>query len=909
MTSPMGGFRIATGFLEIKAQVDQAQRDVEKFLRKEETDLGESGKRSGKKFGDGLLSGLLPSFDKLGRRMLDLVKGITRGLWTLTKWGSIAFAVAAAIGAIAGAIVKLLPLITDLAQTATAAAGSLLLIPAGVVAIVGIVSALKVGLGGVGAAFKQASAGGKSYIDTMRQARDAANQLVDANMAVEEAEFALVDAQKAFLRAQRGRNEDNIARADLALRQARQRLKEAKERASDLEQDKGKPAGGGGGNDALAKLAPNAREFVRQIQALKPAFEALQMRVQNALFAGLGQSISLLARTHLPALSGWLTGIANSLNTNFRAALAELSTDAAKASWSLTFRDTGTAIDNVLKALKPLMSMLTNISEVGSKVLADITGGVGPAFDRLAARVEQMAKSGELEQMIRGGLDALRTLGGGLADVWGIIKGIFSAAEVAGGGGLFKALDEINTIINSESGQSNMAAVFGALSSAATSMAPAFSALLGALVPVSAALAQVATVAGPVFAQVFEALGPALAALAPGLSALGGPLVAASKALAPLATILSDLLVGFGPGLQTFIEAIASGLESLAPVAKPVGEALGAVLGAISPLIAVIAPIAAQLLKMIADALLQLAPALVPLVQQIAALIGYLMPVLIPVLQFLISLLVESLKMAIDGVVRVIRGLITYVKGVVDVFIGIFTGNWSRAWEGIKKMFFGGLDLLIGAIELFLTVTIFGKIKTGVMGIKGFFKGAWDDAVAWLKGLPGRIGEFFKGVDTWLLDAGKKLMQGLIDGVKLMADPFKKAGETIANGFRSLWPFSPAKEGPLSGAGDLLYAGRNTIGRITKGMIDATPSLIATANRVASMLATPIQTVATSSATAAPAAAGGPGYFGPYEMNFDGRQLGAFIIDAVTGAPQQVAAAANEGNRRIGGFSNTGRRR
>ena len=39
-----------------------------------------------------------------------------------------------------------------------------------------------------------------------------------------------------------------------------------------------------------------------------------------------------------------------------------------------------------------------------------------------------------------------------------------------------------------------------------------------------------------------------------------------------------------------------------------------------------------------------------------------------------------------------ISGAFDIITGVLDIFIGLFTGNWGKMWEGIKKVAFGVRD-------------------------------------------------------------------------------------------------------------------------------------------------------------------------------------------------------------------------
>ena len=95
---------------------------------------------------------------------------------------------------------------------------------------------------------------------------------------------------------------------------------------------------------ALAGLAPAARETALAIQGLRPAFAGLRLDVQQRLFTGLGAVIGTLAAAYLPVLRTGLGGIATALNTTAHALAGFLAAPQSVA-------DLGTILGNVRAAL------------------------------------------------------------------------------------------------------------------------------------------------------------------------------------------------------------------------------------------------------------------------------------------------------------------------------------------------------------------------------------------------------------------------------------------------------------------------------------------------------------------------------------------------------------------------------
>jgi hypothetical protein len=160
-------------------------------------------------------------------------------------------------------------------------------------------------------------------------------------------------------------------------------------------------------------------------------------------------------------------------------------------------------------------------------------------------------------------------------------------------------------------------------------------------------------------------------------------------------------------------------------------------------------------------------------------------------------------------------------KAIMGFFtvVGEFVSNYVKA--------LGQAFLDIGAFILESLFNIGGWIATHVAH--------WIDVVIdFFSALPRAIWDALGDVGNFLFDAGKKLIEGLINGVKSMYSALGQAAHDAASVFLSFWPLSPAKEGPLSGKGDPMYAGQKLIDRLVTGMEMEQPALAAATNNMAS---------------------------------------------------------------------------
>lgn len=163
----------------------------------------------------------------------------------------------------------------------------------------------------------------------------------------------------------------------------------------------------------------------------------------------------------------------------------------------------------------------------------------------------------------------------------------------------------------------------------------------------------------------------------------------------------------------------------------------------------------------------------------------------------LIDVVINSLKTVFDVIVTVINGVVKTISdlmadiykifgGLIDFITGIFTGDWEKAWQGIKDFFTGIWDAISHFLGNILT-TIYNAIKRQIEGVlenwkiiwnkvKDFFINIWDKIKAgfdtfcenfkrgWNAMWTG-IGNFFIGIWNGILGGVEKAINWIIGGI------------------------------------------------------------------------------------------------------------------------------------------------
>lgn len=178
---------------------------------------------------------------------------------------------------------------------------------------------------------------------------------------------------------------------------------------------------------------------------------------------------------------------------------------------------------------------------------------------------------------------------------------------------------------------------------------------------------------------------------------------------------------------------------------------------------------------------------------------------------------------AIEGFIHAAEFLAGALIEIV-IAIGFVAAEFEKFGEWVTHL--GG-----PAILKFLN-DLGGGFVHALEAAVNFFKRLWhgitdsmEQAIGAFKAFPARILAIAAGFGSLLFSAGARLIQGLIDGMLSKLGPVRGAVHFIAQAIRDYLPFSPAKVGPLSGAGDVRIAGQRTVQRFAEGMRLEIPEL------------------------------------------------------------------------------------
>lgn len=212
------------------------------------------------------------------------------------------------------------------------------------------------------------------------------------------------------------------------------------------------------------------------------------------------------------------------------------------------------------------------------------------------------------------------------------------------------------------------------------------------------------------------------------------------NAIVPLAKVLGEVLATAFKFVADVAKSFWNNVlvplgKALSEMFKPAVEAVNAVLEflwqkVLKPLAAFIADTVISVFKTLSSFV---AGALKAAFEGFVKVVEFLWKnVLQPVAKFVGGIFYEAFDNVFRSIGTIISGLKTSFIGLMNFITGVFTGNWTKAWEGVRDVFRGIFESLWGFVKLPLNNIISG-INTLIRGINSIK----IDVPKWVGKIPG----------------------------------------------------------------------------------------------------------------------------------------------------------------------------
>lgn len=390
----------------------------------------------------------------------------------------------------------------------------------------------------------------------------------------------------------------------------------------------------------------------------------------------------------------------------------------------------GTALAPVGNLFKVAFSPL---AKLGGSLFGSFGGIVGKIFPIVAAITAVVT----VIQLVRKNLDKIRDFVGkifgeqGLVIFDKIVAVISSIGEtiknVFSDGNLGAARDKIQEIFGDKG-----VAVFDGFVSAFQTVQGIISQFVGFVTQ------HIVPVAEQIFSVIVTTVIPgimnAVQAAAPTIMSIVQTVV---TFIGQAATVIGEFIAGIMPVISEVISFLQA---NVFPV---IGAIFDLIVSTVLPAIASGIQTAAEIIMSIISALL---PFIQTAVTNIWAVVQPILQAALSFIQFMMPTIQSIVSTVIDTISGIINGLMTVLQGIIQFITGVFTGNWSQAWEGVKNIFSGIFESL-KSIAKGVVNGIIGVLNTAIRGLNTL------KIPDWVPGIGGKginipeIPQFAKGTE------------------------------------------------------------------------------------------------------------------------------------------------------------------
>lgn len=367
-----------------------------------------------------------------------------------------------------------------------------------------------------------------------------------------------------------------------------------------------------------------------------------------------------------------------------------------------------------------LQQKISSIVQMGAgaigkaqNIAGKITGGIGGAIGKGIGAVSGAAGNLVTGTIGSGGLDLIGAVGGNIAS-------------------LTSRLPAAANLIGTAFGP--LAGIFGSILSSALPIVAVVSSIIAVISIMGDHLDDVRTAIGNVFGEqglaVFDGARAAIQNV--------GDTIAQAFSPEKLATVRSAITGMFGEGAGAAFDGVVQIVQSVVGV---LGQLVTFSTTYVKPIITeifsfvtqTVLPGIMQAFSTAAPYISQIVSGLGSVILQVATMIAQAIQAALPVIMAVIQGVLAAFQVAVPVILSVVQSLVasfqaivTSIQGIFDGLIafvtGVFTGNWSQAWEGVKQIFGNAFNALVELAKVPINAVI-ALINGAIDGINSLTGG------------------------------------------------------------------------------------------------------------------------------------------------------------------------------------------
>lgn len=167
---------------------------------------------------------------------------------------------------------------------------------------------------------------------------------------------------------------------------------------------------------------------------------------------------------------------------------------------------------------------------------------------------------------------------------------------------------------------------------------------------------------------------------------------------------------------------------------------------------------------------------LVPIINWI---VENIVPVIVPILDSIWNTISSVLASIMDA----LKGLWDALGGLIDFIVGVFTGDWEKAWQGICDFFTGLWEAIKGVVE-----TVINAIKGIIQSVLNAISSIWSNIWNGIKNIVSNIWNGITSTISNVINGIKNTISNVLNTISsIWSNIWNGMKNTVINIFNGIW--------------------------------------------------------------------------------------------------------------------------
>ena len=237
---------------------------------------------------------------------------------------------------------------------------------------------------------------------------------------------------------------------------------------------------------------------------------------------------------------------------------------------------------------------------------------------------------------------------------------------------------------------------------------------------IMSAIAPIVKKAVEVIAEVLKKVIPVVASQIPkAVSIVSKVIKSAMKVIEKIAPVVKTVLSTIAKAMPMMQKRVSSTFNAILPIIKIAAKLLLKIGTVIGSVISKAVQAAMPVIQKFGTCFKTVFPVVAKIVIEKVGNITGIITKMQPVFEFVFSVAGKYVSALGERISGVFGGIMTTLGGVLDFITGVFTGNWKKAWEGVKNAFSGVFQSFAAIIKapMNAVISLINKAISGINGI------------------------------------------------------------------------------------------------------------------------------------------------------------------------------------------------